>query len=105
MVPLAAGQTATFSTTPIPAGTTPDPTKIVWSSSDTAHCPVVVNPDDPTGLSANVTFADATPAGLNFVLTIEYTNPDGTTASQPNTFVTVAPVLDITGFNAIEQTA
>jgi hypothetical protein len=106
MVPLAAGQTATFSTTPLPAGTAPDPTKITWSSSDTTNAPVVVNPNDPSGLSAQVAFPSTTPSGLTFVLTINYINADGNAASQANSFVTVAPPpSDITGFTDIVQSA
>lgn len=106
MTPLAAGQTATFATTPIPSGTAPDPTKITWSSSDTTNAPVVVNPNDPSGLSAQVTFPTTVTAGLTFILSINYQNSDGTFASQANTFTTVAaPPADVTGFNAIEQTA
>lgn len=106
MTPLAAGQTATFATTPIPAGTAPDPTKITWSSSDTTNAPVTVNPNDPSGLSAQVAFPASVTAGLTFILTINYENPDGTFASQANSFTTVAaPPLDITGFNPITQTA
>lgn len=105
MVPLAAGQTATFATTPLPAGTAPDPTKITWSSSDSTNAPVVVNPNDPSGLSANVAFPSTTPAGLAFILTINYINADGNAASQANSFTTVAaPPSDITGFTDIVQT-
>ena len=104
MVPLAAGQTATFATTPIPAGTAPDPTKIVWSSSHPDVAPVVVNPNDPSGLSAQVTFAANAPEGVSFALIINYTNPDGKVVSKTNTFTTVAaPPADITDFTDIAQ--
>lgn len=106
MTPLAAGQTATFSTTPIPSTSAPDASKITWSSSDTTNAPVVVNPGDPSGLSALVTFPDSVTAGLAFILTINYENADGTFASQANSFTTVAPPpTDITGFTDIVQTA
>jgi hypothetical protein len=107
LVPLAAGQTATFATTPIPATSSPDPTKLpVWTSSDTVNAPVIPVATDKTGLSANVTFPSTTPAGVTFSLTITYTNADGTVATQTNSFTTVAaPSPDITGFTPILQTA
>jgi hypothetical protein len=106
MVHLAAGQTATFATTPIPSGTAPDPTKITWSSSDSVNAPVSPNTADASGLSTLVAFPSTTPSGLTFALTINYINSDGTAASQANTFTTVAaPPADITGFNPIEQSA
>lgn len=106
MIPLAAGQTATFSTTPIPTGSAPDPSKVTWSSSDTTNAPVVVNPSDASGLSAQVTFPSTVTAGLTFILTVNYENSDGTFASQANSFTTVAaPPSDVTGFTDIVQSA
>jgi hypothetical protein len=106
MVPLAAGSTATFSTTPIPSTSVPDPSKIVWSSSDPVNAPVSANAADATGLSVNVTFPSTTPAGLVFSLTVSYTNADGTTATETDSFTTVAPApSDITGFTPIVQSA
>lgn len=106
MVPLAAGQTATFSTTPIPEGSAPDPSKITWSSSDTTNAPVVANPNDKSGLSAQVTFPSSVTAGLTFALIVNYENSDGTFASQTNSFTTVAaPPADVTGFSEIVQSA
>jgi len=106
MVPLAAGQTATFATTPLPAGSAPDPTKELWTSSHPDIAPVVPNPNDPSGLSAQVAFAEGTPEGLSFILAINYTNPSGTVVSKANTFTTVAaPPANITGFTDIVQVA
>lgn len=106
MVPLAAGQTATFATTPIPAGSTPVAANIVWSSSDTVNAPTSPNTADTSGLSILVTFPLTVVAGLVFSLTVSYTNTDGTIATQTNSFTTVAPASpDITGFNPILQTA
>jgi hypothetical protein len=106
MVPLAAGQTATFATTPIPEGTAPAPTKITWASSDTTNAPVSPNTADASGLSTLVGFPSTTPSGLTFILTINYVNADGNAVSQANSFTTVAaPPADITGFNPIVQTA
>ena len=106
LVPLAAGQTATFATTPIPSTSVPDPTKLVWSSSDPVAFPLTPNPADPSGLSTLLAFPDGTAAGVDFSLTLNYVNSDGTTASQTNSFVTVAPPSpDVTGFAAIAQTA
>ena len=107
MVPLAAGQTATFSTTPLPAGSTPLASGLVWSSSDSTNAPVSSNlTADPTGLSTLVVFPSTVVAGVNFSLTLSYTNSDGTVATQTNSFVTVAPAAqDVTGFNPIVQSA
>jgi hypothetical protein len=106
MVPLAAGQTATFSTTPIPSNAAPTPSGITWTSSDTVNAPVSPNSADTSGLSTLVVFPASVVAGVTFSLTVSYTNSDGTTATQTNSFTTVAPPpTDVTGFNPIVQTA
>lgn len=106
MVPLAAGQTATFTTTPIPSDATPDPTKLVWSSSDATAFPLTPDSADATGLSISLAIPSGTAAGVTFTLTVSYTNADGTTASQTDTFTTVAAgPTDVTGFTAIVQSA
>ena len=106
MVPLAAGQTATFSTTPIPSDASPIAANLIWSSSDTVNAPVSPNSADTTGLSTLVVFPSTVVAGATFSLTLSYTNSDGTTATQTNSFTTVAPApADVTGFNPIAQSA
>jgi hypothetical protein len=109
MVPLAAGQTAIFGTTPIPSTSIPTPGSLVWASSDTINAPVSPNPADPTGLTCLVTFPSGLPAGDSFSLSLTYTNADGTTATQTNGFTTVVapppPPSDITGFAPITQVA
>lgn len=106
MVPLAAGQTAIFATTPIPSTSVPVPASLVWTSSDTTNAPVTPNAADPSGLSIQVVFPPTVAAGVTFTLTLTYTNTDGTTATQANEFTTVAPASpDITGFEPIVQTA
>ena len=106
MVSLAAGQTATFSTTPIPATAAPDPSKVIWTSSDSVNAPVSPNPADNTGLSTLVVFPEGTQANISFALTVSYTNADGTVANKTNTFTTVAPPpTDVTGFTDIVQSA
>lgn len=106
MVPLAAGQTATFATTPIPGTSVPDPTKLIYSSSDPVAFPLTPNPADPTGLSTNLTFPDGTAAGVSFSLTLNYTNVDGTVATQTNSYVTGGSGSpDVTGFAPIVQVA
>lgn len=106
MVPLAAGQTAVFSTTAIPSAAQPIASGVVWSSSDSTNAPVSPNPADPSGLSTLVAFPTTVPAGVTFSLTVSYSNADGSVASQTNVFVTVAPPSpDITGFTDIVQTA
>ena len=106
MVPLAPGQTATFATTPLPANAIPTPSGLVWSSSDSVNAPVSPNTADATGLSTLVVFPSTAVVGTSFSLTIGYTNADGTTASQTNSFTIVAaPPTDVTGFTPILQTA
>ena len=106
-VPLAAGQTATFSTTPIPSTSAPVASNIVWTSSDTVNAPITPNTADPSGLSVLVAFPSTVVAGVTFSLTVSYTNSDGTLATpQTNSFTTVAPASpDITGFTPIVQSA
>jgi hypothetical protein len=106
MVALAPGQTATFSTTPIPSTSVPVAANIVWTSSDTTNAPVSPNSADTTGLSTIVVFPTTAVVGTTFSLTVSYANSDGTTATQTNSFTIVAaPPADITGFTAITQTA
>lgn len=106
MVTLSAGNTATFATTPIPSTSVPVPANIVWTSSDTVNAPVSPNTADATGLSTLVVFPSTVAAGVSFSLTVSYTNSDGTTATQTNSFTTVAPPSpDVTGFTPILQTA
>ena len=106
MVPLAPGQTATFSTTPIPSTSVPVAANIVWSSSDTTNAPTSPNTADTTGLSTLIAFPTTAVVGTTFSLTVSYTNSDGTVASQSNSFTIVAPPSpDVTGFTAITQTA
>ena len=110
MVPLSAGNTATFATTPIPENGVPNPKALpVWTSSDTTNAPVTAVATDPTGLSATVTFPASCPGGVTFSLTITYINADGSVATQTNSFTTVAPppppTPDITAFTPIVQTA
>jgi hypothetical protein len=106
MVPLAAGQTATFSTTPIPSTSVPIASSIVWTSSDTTNAPVTPNTADPTGLSTLVVFPSTVVAGVTFSLTVSYTNADATIATETTSFTTVAPAAsDVTGFTPIVQSA
>jgi hypothetical protein len=106
MVPLAAGQTATFSTTPIPSTSVPVAASIVWTSSDAVAFPLAPNTADATGLSTLLTFPASTLGGVSFSLTVSYVNSDGTTATQTDSFTTVAPPSpDVTGFTPITQTA
>lgn len=106
MVPLAAGQTATFTTTPLPTDSAPVAASIIWTSSDTTNAPVSPNLADTTGLSTLVVFPSTVVAGVSFSLTVSYTNSDGSVATQSNSFTTVAAASpDVTGFTDILQTA
>lgn len=106
MVPLAPGQTATFTTTPVPATSSPVPSKLIWTSSDTVNAPTSPDTSDLTGLSTLVVFPTDAVVGTEFDLTISYINSDGTTASQTNSFIIVAPPSqDVTSFTPILQTA
>jgi hypothetical protein len=105
MTPLAAGFTADFATTALPAGASIS-TPATWESSDIVNAPVLVNPTDPQGLSASVTFPASVAAGVSFSLTVKYINPSGNVVSQTDSFTTVAvPAGEITGFTAIIQTS
>jgi len=100
MLPIAPGNSPVFTATPEPAGAVPSvpPT---WISSDETNAPITV---DATGLVATVAIPEAATVGASFVLTISYTNADGTVATGSTSQTIVAkPVPDITGFT-IEQT-
>lgn len=105
MVALDPGATgAIFSTSTLPVGSTL-PTPPVWTVDD-ANITLSPNTADPTGLSIGVSIAAAAIVGESFMLTITGTNADGATATQSNSFtVGAAPVVDVTGFAAITQTA
>jgi hypothetical protein len=107
LLPIAPGFTPGFSTTTLPAGTVPNPnSKPVWTTSDTVNAPLQANPADATGLSTYVAIPATAAVGTTFSLTINYTNADGTVATQTNSFVIVAaPSPDITGFTPIAQFA
>lgn len=101
---LAPGALGHFVATPIPAGATLTGLPI-WTSSDPADI-LSANPTDPTGLTEIV---QRNPNATGpFELTITYTNPDGTVATEttppiPLSVVAPPPVQDVTGFS-ITQT-
>src|SRR5208337_72775 len=105
LLPIAPGFTPGFSTTTLPAGTVPDPaTPPVWTSSDTTNAPLRPNSADATGLSTYVAIPTSATVGTTFSLTIDYTNADGTVATETDSFTIVAgPSPDITGFTPIAQ--
>jgi len=103
LVPVAPGFSPVYTATPIPAGAFPAPGNVpTWTSSDTTNAPVTA---DSTGLIGTVAIPTTATVGAGFVLTVSYTNADGTvaTGSLSQTIV-AAPSPDITGFT-ITQTA
>lgn len=108
LVLFAPGNTAGFTATAAPEGSAPAAGNPVnWTSSDPTNAPVVANPNDPSGLTASVTFPSSATVGTSFVLTAEYLNADGNVASGSFSGTIVEapppPVTDITSFT-IEQT-
>jgi len=100
LVPIAPGNSPVYTATPIPSdaslatGSVP-----TWTSSDTANAPITV---DATGLVATVAIPTSATVGATFVLTINYTNPDGAVATGRLSQTIVA--TDVASFT-IEQTA
>ena len=81
--PIVPGSGPTYLATLTPA-VTPVAADVAWISSDPVNAPVTLSSADPTGLTAVVDVPAGTvvPAvGFPFVLTMTYTNADGTTAS------------------------
>lgn len=105
LLPIAPGYTPGFSTTSLPAGTSPNTATLpVWTTSDTTNAPLQSNLADATGLSTYVAIPTAAVVGTTFVLTITYTNADATVATESGSFTIVAaPSPDITGFTPIVQ--
>lgn len=105
----APGNTAGFTVTTAPEGSVPAAgNPVQWTTSDTTNAPVTANPDDPTGLTASVTFPTNAVEGASFVLTAEYLNADGNVATGSFSGTIVAapppPVTDITSLT-ITQTS
>jgi hypothetical protein len=101
MLAIAPGLNPEFTATPVPAEGKPT-TAPTWTSSDTTNAPITV---DSTGLIATVNIPATAVVGTQFVLTISYTNPDGTVAKGTTTQTIVpVPPVDITSFE-IKQTA
>ena len=98
--PLGPGVTAKFQVTPAPAGVVTVAADTSWSSSDQTNFPVVMDPTDATGCTADVTIPAGETETEEVTLTWTYTNADGTTATASATFDlvggTVTPV-DVTG--------
>jgi hypothetical protein len=100
LTPLAPGNSPVFTATPVPSTAVPA-TPPTWTSSDTTNAPVSV---DATGLVATVAIPASAPVGTAFVLTVSYTNADGTVATGSFSGTIVAPPSpDISSFT-IEQT-
>jgi hypothetical protein len=101
MLALAPGNSPVFTATPVPSTSVPT-TPPTWTTSDEINALITV---DPTGLIATVAIPVTAVVGASFVLTVNYTNADGTvaTGSFRGTIVS-APSPDIVSFT-IEQTA
>jgi len=103
LLPIAPGNSPVFTATPIPAGAVPT-TPPTWTTSDAVNAPTTV---DSTGLIATVNIPTSAVVGTSFVLTVSYTNVDGTVATATTTQTIVAvipPVTDITGFTIAQTT-
>lgn len=100
LLAIAPGNSPVFTATPVPTTSVPS-TPPTWTSSDTTNAPVTV---DTTGLVATVAIPATAVVGTGFVLTVSYTNADGTVATGVTSQTIVAtPSPDITSFT-IAQT-
>lgn len=101
MLSISPGNSPIFTATPIPATSVPSapPT---WTTSDTTNAPITV---DKTGLIATVDIPPSATVGASFVLTVSYTNADGTVATGTTSQTIVAsPSQDITSFTIAQTT-
>jgi hypothetical protein len=97
---LGPGVSARFQVTPAPAGVVTEAADAVWSSSDQANFPAVMDPTDPTGNTCDVAIPAGETTTEEVTLTWTYANADGTSATASAVFDlvggTVSPV-DVTG--------
>jgi hypothetical protein len=106
LLSISPGNSPVFTATPVPAGLTPA-TPPTWTSSDNTNAPITV---DATGLICTVKIPTTATLQASFVLTVSYTNPDGTVAtgaSAPQEIVpatVVPPENDITSFTIAQTT-
>ncbi len=101
MLPIEPGNSPVFTATPEPSSAVLH-TPPTWTTSDETNAPISV---DSTGLVATVNIPTSATVGASFVLTISYTNPDGTVATGSTSQTIVAPQApDVTSFS-ISQTA
>lgn len=102
VTPFNPGNTIVITFTPVPAGAEPASGDVpTITSSDPVNAPVTA---DATGLIATVEFPATAVPNTPFVISINYTNPDGTVAT-PGTFsgeIVAPPAPDITGFTAAQ---
>jgi len=98
VTPLTPGSTAVYTATPVPAGSLPTKANpATWVSSDPVNAPI--SSVDELGLNATVAPPASAIAGSTFVLTISYTNADGTVATgSVSDVVVAAPSPDIASF-------
>ena len=108
---LGPGVTAKFQVTPTEASGVVDESTLAaqtaWTSSDPTNFPVVTDPTDPSGDTADVTIPQAETTTETVTLTWTYTNADGTTATASASFDLVGGVVtpvDVTG-GTIERIA
>ena len=92
------GATIVVTFTPEPSNATLESAPVI-TSSDPVNAPVT---SDPTGLIDTVIIAPSAVIGDGFILSISYTNPDGTVATGSFTGTIVKPVVDVTAFSAAQ---
>jgi len=97
--PLTPGSTAVYTATPLPTGSLPTKENpATWVSSDLVNAPI--SSVDELGLNATVAPPASAIAGSTFVLTVSYTNADGTVATgSVSDSIVAAPSPDITSFS------
>jgi hypothetical protein len=101
MLTLAPGNSPVFTATPVPATSVPS-TPPTWTSSDTVNAPVSA---DSTGLIGTVAIPPTAVVGSPFILSVSYTNQDGTVATGSFSGSIVAPPSpDITSFTIAQTT-
>jgi len=98
MMPLTPGSSPQFTATPQPVPL-PDGVIPTWSISPAAAGMVSA---DPTGLVATVAIASTAAPGMNFVLGVQASMPDGTTPNGSLALTVVAAMVETTSFDIVQ---